>query len=66
MTLKQPVTYGHHFIVHRGIATQCITRGYDRSVAYMDPQCTSFGGYISLLLCYVHPDKAIFFQLFDL
>jgi hypothetical protein len=61
MALRKPVASGHHSIVHRGIAPQCMTRGYDRSVAYMDPQCTSSSGYISLLLCYVHLDKAIFF-----
>ena len=57
MALRQPVAYGHHSIVHRGIDPHCMTRGYDRLVAYMDPQCNSFGGYISLCLCYVHLDK---------
>ena len=61
MALRQPVTYGHHFIVHRGIAPQCMTRGYDRSITYMDPQCNNVGGCISLCLCYVRLAKAAIF-----
>ena len=61
MALREPVASGHHSIVHHDIDPQCMTCGYDRLVAYMDPQCTSSGGYISVLLCYVLLDKAMFF-----
>ena len=61
MALREPVASGYHSIMHYDIDPQCMTHGYDRSIAYMDPQCTSFGGYISVLLCYVRLDKAMFF-----
>ena len=61
MALREPVASGHHSIVHHDIDPQCMTRGYDRSVAYMDPQRTSFNSRISVLLCYDRLEKETFF-----
>ena len=58
--LREPVASSSHSIVYCDIDPHCMTRGYDRHIwilhpwlghellVYMDPQCTSFGGHISV------------------